>query len=350
MEIPMFFTQNILFKLNSEINHLSYNQQRTKSFGNPSVYQIELTNDCPMKCIMCPRTNRMTRKIGYMEETLFKRIIRETATYSSHIFLHHFGESLLHPQLGDFIRYASSYKIKTYLSANPALLTEKHSKQLVDSGLYELVLSLDALTNSTSASIRGKAAEKTELAEKNILNLLKYRKEANIKIPKVILQLIKQKQNLNEINDWVIKWKAVKDIDRIKIKSYITWDGRDETINNLQTEKNDKQNQIVCDKPWTSVTVLWDGRVVPCCFDYDGLYVLGDLNQQTLKKIWNGEKMQYIRKCHRDKVQNRIKLCEKCTDYEGYPVKKWYYPFNRLFFQNNRLGEEHSIEDKQNAR
>jgi radical SAM protein with 4Fe4S-binding SPASM domain len=331
--------------INSEANQFCYNHQTIKSFGNPTVYQIELTNDCPMKCIMCPRTNRMTREVGYISENLYKNIINQTAQYSSRIFLHHFGESLLHPKLGEFISYAKNHKIKTFLSANPALLTEKRSKQLVDNGLYELVLSLDAVNNSTNSAIRGKAAGNIELAEINILKLLEYRKKVKSKYPKIILQIIKQKKNIEEIQKWIEKWKANKNIDRLKIKSYITWDGKDEGINNLQTDIVNVYSQIVCDKPWTSVSVLWDGRVVPCCFDYDGLYVLGDLKIQTLNEIWNGEKMQYLRSCHKHREQNKILLCEKCTDYEGYPVSKWNYPINRLFFQNNRLGDEHSIED-----
>jgi radical SAM protein with 4Fe4S-binding SPASM domain len=329
--------------LNFEVNEYCYNQGRIKSFGNPIVYQIELTNDCPMRCIMCPRTERMTREVGYMNENLFKKIIKQTAQYSSRIFLHHFGESLLHPKLGEFISYAKKHKIKTYLSANPSLLTEKRSKQLVDNGLNELVLSLDAVNNSTNAAIRGKAVENFELAEKNILKLLDYRKRVKSKYPKIILQIIKQKNNIEEIPIWIEKWKANKDIDRLKIKSYITWDGQDESINSLQVETLNVNNQIVCDKPWTSVTVLWDGRIVPCCFDYDGLYVLGDLSKQTVNDIWNNEKMQYLRSCHNNKEQYKLRLCGKCIDYEGYSVKKWYYPLNRLLFKNNRLGDEHSI-------
>lgn len=338
-------TQNMKRIINHELNQFAYNLRRTDPLGNPVVYQIELTNHCPMTCVMCPRTNRMTRELGYMDESLFNRIIDETSEFSSRIFFHHFGDSLMHPKLGEFIRYANQQNIKTFLSANPVLLTEKRSRELVNSGLYELVLSLDGLTCNTSATIRGQAARNVDLAEKNILSFLEYRKAISSKIPFLIMQIVRQKQNMQEVESWVKKWNEVDGVDRVKVKTYITWDGQDEHIKFLKLEETgcaDTRN-IVCDKPWTSMTVLWDGRVVPCCFDYDGIYVLGDLHKKSLKEIWGGEKMTYLRQCHREGNYQKIKLCEQCTDMEGYPVRKWYYPLNRWFINRNRLGDEWSI-------
>lgn len=336
--------QKIKKIINHELNQFTYNLQRVDSIGGPVVYQIELTNLCPMTCEMCPRTHSMTRKLGYMDELFFKRIIHEASDFSSRIFLHHFGESLLHPKFSEFIRYAYNHNIKTFLSVNPVLLTQKHSSELVNSGLYELVLSLDGLTKETNKAIRGKCAENVELAERNILNFLKYRKNVGSRTPITIIQIVRQEQNIHEIESWVKKWNSVDGIDRVKVKSYITWDGRDDQINSLKPDGfSPRQSNIICDKPWASMTILWDGRVVPCCFDYDGIYVLGDLHQHSLREIWRGERIRYLRQCHRDRNRQKIRLCEKCTDMEGYPVKKWYYPLNRLFGVRNRLGDEWSI-------
>jgi MoaA/NifB/PqqE/SkfB family radical SAM enzyme len=349
LTIPLYMEVLMVEKvkeiLNRELNQLAYNLQLVKSIGRPVIYQIELTNHCPMTCGMCPRTNRMTRELGYMDESLFKKIIQETSDFSSRIFLHHFGDSLLHPELGECIRYAYTHNIKTFLSANPILLTEKRSRELVDNGLYELIFSLDGLTSDTSAAIRGQAAKNVVLAEEKILSFLEYRRTVGSKTPFVQMQIVRQKQNIHEIESWVKKWKDVDGVDRVKVKSYITWDGRDDHINSMQLEKSgcsDTPN-VVCDKPWTSITVLWDGRVVPCCFDYDGIYILGDLCHQSLKEIWNGNRMRYLRKCHREGSLQKVSLCDRCTDIEGYPVRKWYYPLNRWFKQINRLGDEWSV-------
>src|SRR5690606_33498241 len=139
-------------RLNAELLELAYNWQWIRSVGKPVVFQIELTNHCPMTCQMCPRTHAMTRPLGYMSEETFRAIIDQAAPGTGDVLLHHFGDSLLHPQIGEFIRYATEKGIRTYLSANPVLLTAPRIAALVDGGLHEIVLSLDGVTPETSAA------------------------------------------------------------------------------------------------------------------------------------------------------------------------------------------------------
>lgn len=329
--------------VNTELNQISYNRQALKVLGEAEVFQIELTNHCPMTCVMCPRTESMTRALGYMDEDLFHHIIQEIAPYSSKIFLHHFGDSLVHPKLGAFIHYANQYRIKSFLSTNAALLTEKRARDLVDSGLSELVVSLDGVSALTNIAVRGRAAQDVDDAERKVRFLLKYRQHQNSRTPRLIMQFVRQKLNYHEAGEWLAKWKAVEGVDAVKIKSYVSWDGQDNRINALRISPEPKTDKVVCDKPWTSVTILWDGRVVPCCFDYDGKYVLGDLRHQSLAEIWRGERMSFLRRAHRDGRHCDVALCSRCTDKEGYPVGKWYYPLNRLFLGRFPLADQDKI-------
>ena len=47
-------------------------EYRSKS---PVIYNIETTNACNMKCVMCPRTTMMTRPVETMGMDVFQRII-----------------------------------------------------------------------------------------------------------------------------------------------------------------------------------------------------------------------------------------------------------------------------------
>jgi len=306
----------------------------------PVVFQLELTNHCPMTCQMCPRTHRMTRPLGYMEPALYRRIVDQAGRTTSRMFLHHFGDSLLHPQLGELIRYAGERGIRTYLSANPVLLTESRVRALVESGLHELVLSLDGVTGETSAAVRGRAAQNVALAEERIHALIEHRRRAGAERPAIVLQIVRQRQNVHEVDAWLAQWKGVRGLSRVKVKSYVAWDGREEKINRLRLDPEPDPAALVCEKPWTSVTILWDGRVVPCCFDYDGILTLGNAAEQSLDEIWRGEAMARLRRRHRDGDLGGVPLCEKCRDKEGYPVRKWYYPLNRLFQSRSPLGSE----------
>lgn len=327
-------------RYNKELQQLAYNLQLLRGTGRPVVFQLELTNKCPMTCQMCPRTHSMDRSLGHMSRELYTKILDEAALTTSDLFLHHFGDSLLHPELGDFIDEATRRGIRSYLSANPVLLTRERIRAIVDRGLHELVLSLDGVTAETSAAVRGRAASNVRLAEERILELLEHRAQARSEHPRVILQIVRQKQNAHEVDEWLRRWSDVPGIDRLKVKSYVTWSGNEEAINSLRIEPSTSDQSVVCDKPWTSVTVLWDGRVVPCCFDHNGLLTLGDANHDSLLDIWRGEALAKLRQQHRDGDLDGVPLCRNCVDKEGYPVKKWFYPLNRLRQSITPLGDE----------
>jgi radical SAM protein with 4Fe4S-binding SPASM domain len=75
--------------------------------------------------------------------------------------------------------------------------------------------------------------------------------------------------------------------------------------------KNSLHNE--CWRMWTSCVVTWDGRVVPCCFDKDAKYQLGQLTGNTFAEIWNGEKYRQFRN---QILRNRksIDICRNCSE------------------------------------
>ena len=57
------------------LRDFSYAHGLEKNLGPPKIYNLETTNHCPYKCIMCPRTYDMTRPLGHMDFELFKDIV-----------------------------------------------------------------------------------------------------------------------------------------------------------------------------------------------------------------------------------------------------------------------------------
>ena len=101
-------------RFNRELQQLSYNLQTVRPVGKPVVFQVELTNNCPMTCTMCPRTHSMSRPLGNMSHDLFLKVLNEAAGTTSSFYMHHFGDSLVHPDLGDFIGEATRRRIRGY--------------------------------------------------------------------------------------------------------------------------------------------------------------------------------------------------------------------------------------------
>jgi len=81
-------------------------------------------------------------------------------------------------------------------------------------------------------------------------------------------------------------------------------------------------NKVVsCSVPWDQISVAWDGDVVPCCYDYDKKYVLGNVHKQPLNEIWNGERMRALRK---EFISNDVSnpLCRNCPELYVPPTNE----------------------------
>ena len=67
-----------------------------------------------------------------------------------------------------------------------------------------------------------------------------------------------------------------------------------------------------CWKMWHSCVITWDGLVVPCCFDKDAEYRLGNLKTQPFKQLWRGTPYRQFRKSLL-KSRSEIDMCRNCT-------------------------------------
>jgi radical SAM protein with 4Fe4S-binding SPASM domain len=289
----------------------------TQPRQQPMVDQIELTNRCPYTCQMCPRTSSMTRALGAMSIPLFEKVVEQIAGYQDYTALHHFGESLLHPQIDTAVRIALDHGVRTGLSCNPPSLTPALSRRLLEAGLANMVLSLDSLDANTYRSIRGHAA-RLDKADKHVRRLVRTRDEGGYHTW-VTLQMIAMRANQDEI-DGFLEYCADVGVDRGIVVRLGRWDFTDEKVESLG-EHDSPGYTPPCALPQTSVVVLWDGRVVPCCHDYDGEVVLGDLNDQTLSEIWASPAARRFRERNEDYA-----LCRQCA-------------FSRWFKEEQRVKE-----------
>jgi len=67
-----------------------------------------------------------------------------------------------------------------------------------------------------------------------------------------------------------------------------------------------------CARLWFNPVITWDGKVIPCCFDKDAEYIMGDLNQDSFRDIWNGPKYRIFRKSILS-GRHMIEICRNCT-------------------------------------
>lgn len=283
-----------------------------------TIFNIELTNRCPFKCIMCARTHNMTRAQGLMEFDLFRKVIDEYVQDSpeqamgSECWLHHFGESLVHPEFDRFIAYASAQGVFTALSLNPLLLKPPLALALLRAEPKKLYLSIDGHDDASFERIRG-IKDAYEPSVRHLLDFLELKKALGSKVVICVSMILfgENKESIERTRDF---WSGLEGVDFFYDKSFVTWDGNAPDVSRLDGERPTvRKDQVTCAFPGTRMTVTWDGDIVPCCYDYDKRLVLGNAGRQSLKEIWNGQPMRDLR---REFLNNRVEnpLCRNC-DY-----------------------------------
>lgn len=75
--------------------------------------------------------------------------------------------------------------------------------------------------------------------------------------------------------------------------------------------KNELLNQ--CWRMWQGCVITWDGKIVPCCFDKDAKYQLGNLQTERFESIWYSEAYTNFRRSVL-KSRNQIDICTNCTE------------------------------------
>jgi len=272
--------------------------------GLPNIFIIETTNDCNKNCLVCVHKN-MTRPVGYMDFELFKEII-DQIYLSELVFPFFLGESLLHKDIYKMISYCKQKKLFCSLFTNGTLLNDEESRNIISSGLDHLQISLNAVEEPIYKDIDPSCTFRFEQTIENIDRFLAINKRAVL----TTISILSIEANNKKWEETISYWKR-KGID-VRFKPFVDWNSNDESIKKFGKPIECKRNQVFpCDWLWRQFHILWDGRVVPCCFDYDGEYILGDVTNNSIREIWNNEKYAGLRGAHL-KNNKKISLCEKC--------------------------------------
>lgn len=273
------------------------------------LLQIENIAICNAACVFCPYPT-MTRQRGTMSMDLFKKIIDEAAGIQriEQICITGLGEPLLDKHLVERIKYIRETVRRLVIVGiftNGTYLTEEKAQALADAGVTTIHVSLNAITARQRKEIM--KIDDYDLVVKQIRRCMEIFKEKGLG-QKVIVKGV-QSKDLMEGGDGATFMEE--------------WGGPTDQGGNgfLHLEGNwagamwpmRVKPVSACSRALGSIMVLWDGRVSLCCFDSEGAEVLGDVNHQTLREVFAGEKAYNIRKAHVEGRRGEIPLCANCT-------------------------------------
>lgn len=286
--------------------------------GMPVALGVELTNNCNLNCPECSSgSGKMLRDRGYMDIGLFNKVMKELSPFLYNTNLYFQGEPMLHPLFFSFIgNNPGSPKV---VSTNGHFLSAGNSEKIVRSGLNKLIISLDGMDQDTYSTYRVNGHIKTVLEGIQNVSEAKSRFRSPIKVEIQFLvnrlneHQIPQVKKLAEKLKLSLSLKSMQVTDKADIGSWMPLNGkfrRYKMKNGEYVLKNSLQNR--CARLWLNPVITWDGKVIPCCFDKDAEFVMGDINQDTFREIWTGPKYAIFRKSILT-GRHMIDICRNCT-------------------------------------
>jgi MoaA/NifB/PqqE/SkfB family radical SAM enzyme len=331
--IPFFYDQmpftsermSIGKRYNLLRSGLNLLHRRITPWSMPLHMQFELTNQCNLKCPVCPAgSGAVTRKPCAMDVELFRCVIDEVGPYLLTASLWAWGEPLLHPELQSILKAIRKYRIATLLSTNGQKLDDDTTiEALTAEPPTHLIVSIDGLTDETNTQFRvgGKLAPILS-GVRRIAEIKRQRKQ---QLPILHMRFIVMKHNQHEVPG-LVDFAKTNHFDMLTLRtlSTVCLESTNRIHLNLMPNQMDfrpydfvdgkrlERKDFICLQPFWFPAVFADGTLVACEHDYNAQRSLGMINKElSFKDLWYGEHAASVRKNIRDQPET-VSFCSNC--------------------------------------
>lgn len=304
--------------------HVSILLKKPVIWGKPIAVSIEPTTACNLRCPQCPSGLRQfTRATGNLKPELNKIILDRLGKNLQHINYYFQGEPFINPQFTELVSEARKRNIYVVTSTNAHFISYETAVKIIESGLNEIIVSIDGTTQETYEKYRVEGQLDKVLEGTNNLILAKQKLKSNY--PVITFQFLVVRHNEHQIEE-IRNLSEKMGIDRLTLKTVQIYD-YDTSQNLLPLNEKYSRYKISpqgnielknkfrnsCWRSWSSVVVTWDGNAVPCCFDKDADHKLGNLNEVNIAEIRKGI---INRKFQKQLLMDRksIEICKNCSE------------------------------------
>lgn len=301
--------------------------------GFPYHLTIETGNFCPLRCSLCP-TGQEKEGLpkGFLSFKNFKRIIDELGDYLLIVELYNWGEPFLNKEFFRMVRYARDRNIIVTTSSNLNIFDDIVCRELMQSGLNILMVSLDGASQETVESYQ--RGNNFEMVIGNIKKIVKEKRTLNLRKP--LLQwkffvtrftekeIPMAKRLANEIGvDHIEFAKLLCDMSQRfflnsksqfeNVKEWLPHNERYSAYSNtLKRRKKALSND--CSSLWTRSVMNWDGSIFPCCNVHGEKWGFGNALKEGFSAIWNNEAYRSSReRVTSEKTTKKKTICHICA-------------------------------------
>lgn len=293
--------------------------------ATPLSILIDPSNLCNFQCKFCPTGDKellksVNRPKGMMSYELFCKIIDDMKGFSKKIRkmdIYKDGEPFLNKDACKMIKYAKEKGVADSIqtTSNGALIDENLAIEIIESGLDVLRISVEHVSNEGYQEITRTFSDYEKII-KNIKFLFeeKVRRKSHLKIFVKILDV-----NLSESEKETFLKDFTPISDIINIDTLMGWSGTDKKDFTLGMDVNTgmnsenilKKDRLICPEPFKTLAINFNGEVSICCVDWAMATIVGNVQDENLIDIWNGERLNIFRKMQ---IQGRRKDLNACSD------------------------------------
>ncbi len=293
----------------------------------PRLIALEATNRCFLECQTCPIPKKMTRPKGEMSLETFNILLSKIDWMVERLSWAFGGEQFINKNILEMARLSEERQIPSKIDTNGMLL-QNFIGELFTCRLLTLNIAFEGLSRESTSDFR--LGYDYNLVISNIKEICLQKRKRKKKYPVISLNYLVKRDNENEIED-TIRLAKEWGVDFIVLKSInlnpSQWlsdsdmqDLGDKFLPNKYkdylryTQENGKwipkyELSNFCRYILNSVTITWDGKVLPCCQDFDATMIVGDIIHCDLKTIWRSKRFREIR---REILSKSLPLCKNC--------------------------------------
>ncbi|MDD5675877.1 MAG: SPASM domain-containing protein, partial [Chitinivibrionales bacterium] len=223
------------------------------------------------------------------------------------------------------VRYAKKRQVANSISTttNGSLIAKESAKDLATCGLDLIRISIEHVNTKGYKNICN--AEITyEGILQNVRTLHDIKKQVNSPLF-LLVKITDTGLSKRELDKFKNDFKGI--CNEVRIDSLMGWADsakKDFTLGKHPATGMDGvtkiHDQLVCPDPFSKLSVNSNGAVSVCCVDWSHGTVIGDINNNTIEEIWNGEKYREFRKLHISGRKDQIAACAQCQYVNGTPA------------------------------
>lgn len=288
--------------------------------STPMILFVDPASVCTFKCKFCPTGNpqliKSTRRWqGRMDFDLYKKIIDDLDAFDEPLKvlrLYKEGEPLLNKHFADMIRYAKASSAVKYVdtTTNGYLLNPEKTREILDAGLDRINISVDGMSDQQFLEFTGVRVNFEKFVE-NIRDLYEAKGDCEVCI-KIAGDFMSEEEKarffdtFGDSSDRIFVenvapcWPEFDVEDRLGVQ--ITKGIYDQPIGDVNT----------CPYIFYSISVNSDGSVSLCFLDWAHKLLVGDVREQSLKEIWEGDTLFQHQIDHLQGKRKENPVCGQC--------------------------------------